>query len=79
VVLFLPMGYFLPMLWEQFRPLWRCLLNGALIITAIELIQLLTLLGRCDIDDLLLNLLGIALGYALYCLQEHPDRTKPKG
>ena len=69
VALFLPVGYFAPLLWDSFRPLWRCLLKSALIITAIELVQLLTLLGSCDVDDLLLNLLGVTIGYALSRLQ----------
>jgi len=31
-------------------------------------LQLLTLLGSCDIDDLLLNLMGTALGYGVFRL-----------
>lgn len=66
VVLFIPLGIFLPMLWERLRTLWKVLLSAALIITAVEAVQVLTLLGRCDIDDLILNILGTAIGYGLY-------------
>lgn len=68
VLLFIPLGVFLPTLWKSQRRLWKVLLTAALIITTVELTQLLTLLGRCDIDDLILNLLGAAIGYALYHL-----------
>lgn len=68
VLMFLPLGFFLPAIWQRLRRLWRVLLLTAAIVTAVELIQMLTLVGSCDIDDLILNLLGSALGYGLYRL-----------
>ena len=44
------------------------LILGPLVITAVELAQLFTLLGSCDIDDLILNVLGAALGYGIHKL-----------
>ena len=38
---------------------------AAIVIIAIELIQLFSLKGMCDIDDLILNLLGVSIGYTL--------------
>ena len=35
----------------------------AVIMSAVELCQLLTLRGFCEVDDLLLNLLGAAIGW----------------
>lgn len=66
VVLFIPLGIFLPKLWHCFQRLWKVLLATAGIIIAVEAAQVLTLLGRCDIDDLILNLIGAAIGYGLY-------------
>lgn len=68
IVMFIPLGFFLPLLWEKFRRLWKTLLCTALTISAVELVQLLTLVGSCDIDDLILNLLGAAMGYGVYKL-----------
>ena len=71
VVMFLPLGGVLP---ELFRVRWRfgkTLLVSALAITAVEILQLLTLRGTCDIDDLILNLLGVILGYGL-CFRKNP-------
>lgn len=65
VVMFLPLGFLLPMLWRAFRRLWKTLLWGGLTIICVELIQLFALVGSCDVDDLLLNLVGIAMGYGL--------------
>lgn len=66
VVLFIPLGIFLPKLWPRLQRLWRVLLATGGIIVLVEAIQILTLLGRCDIDDLLLNLTGAAIGYGIF-------------
>ena len=66
LVLFLPLGIFLPKLFPALDRLWKVLCVTALVITAVELTQVLTLLGRCDIDDVILNTLGAAAGYGLY-------------
>ena len=64
--LFLPMGALIPTIWKQFRHLWKTLLLVALLVSAAEIIQVLILAGSCDVDDLILNLVGTALGYPLY-------------
>lgn len=61
VAIFVPMGHFL----AGRHPLWRGLLIGILVLLLIELTQWLTLTGSLDVDDILLNMTGIALGYAL--------------
>ena len=65
VVMFVPLGFFTSMLWRQFHPLWRCALLGGGIIVCVELTQLLSRVGSCDSDDVLLNVVGICLGYGL--------------
>ena len=66
LVLFLPMGIFLPLLFSKLRRFWRTLLTTALIVVCVEGLQLLTRTGSCDVDDLILNLLGCAAGYLLW-------------
>ena len=66
IVLFIPLGVFLPKLWTPLQQFWKTLLAVAGIIALVEIVQVLTLLGRCDIDDLILNLTGAAIGYGLY-------------
>lgn len=66
VVMFVPLGYFLGALFKPFRWFWRLLLWSALLICVIELLQMVTLLGSCDIDDLILNLPGIVLGWCVW-------------
>ena len=68
IVLFIPLGYFLPRLWKGLRKWWRTWLTTLLVMTAVELTQLFTLRGTCDVDDLILGLLGAAIGYGIFCL-----------
>ena len=66
LVMFVPLGYFLPGVFPKMRAFWKVLLTTAAVITVVELLQMLTLVGSCDIDDLILNLIGSALGYCVY-------------
>lgn len=73
-VMFVPVGFFLPLLWQQFiRPLYTIGV-GLLLSLGIELIQLFTFRAT-DIDDLMMNTLGAALGYLLYRLLRKPLKT----
>ena len=68
VGVFVPMGLFLPLLWPPARRYWLAALIMAAVVTAVELVQLATHLGVCDVDDLILNLAGGSIGYGLYAL-----------
>ena len=65
VVLFVPLGLFLPVLWQKLDRFLPFFAFVTALITAVELIQLFTLLGSCDVDDLILNLLGATVGFLL--------------
>ena len=73
VVMFVPLGLFLPLIFTKLRKLWRTLFTVTLLIAVVEIAQLFTLLGSCDVDDLILNLLGAALGYGIYNRIKKPD------
>ena len=66
VLIFIPLGYMLPRLGRAFRNIFICLGTGLLVVLAIELFQLLTAFGSFDVDDILLNELGILIGYLCY-------------
>ncbi|MBQ8580087.1 MAG: VanZ family protein [Oscillospiraceae bacterium] len=68
VIMFVPLGFFPPAIWTKLRALWKMLLLSAGVIIAIEAAQLFSLRGSCDTDDLILNLLGVAIGYGLFRL-----------
>ena len=66
VIMFFPLGFCLPWVFERLRRLWKTLLVSAGVIILVETIQLVTLLGHCDVDDLILNLIGATVGYLLW-------------
>lgn len=70
ILLFIPGGYFLPKVFPRVRPFWRFLLLSFDLLLLIEISQLISLRGRLDVDDLILNLLGLLLGYIFYRIKK---------
>ena len=68
LALFVPAGILLPKLFPALRKLPVFFFTCAGIIFLIESVQLYTLRGSFDVDDVILNLLGMAIGFALYQL-----------
>ena len=68
VGMFIPLGFFLPEVFPKLKKLWKTLLASAGIVCAVEILQLFSLLGNCDVDDLLLNLIGAAIGYGIFAI-----------
>lgn len=68
IILFVPLGFFLPILYTKCRKFWRLFVTSLFFIISIEVFQLITMLGSCDIDDIILNMLGCILGYILFLL-----------
>lgn len=64
--MFLPLGALLPAIWEKQRRFFRCMGTVAGIMTVVELAQLVTLRGFCEVDDVILNVLGAAIGYGIW-------------
>ena len=68
VLLFIPFGFFLPMLWKEFRSIKRILTAGFLTTSFIEISQTFTNRAT-DIDDVIINTIGALTGYLIaYCL-----------
>jgi len=65
VLLFLPLGIGLPLLWKRYEGLWETVLFGLLISLGIETAQLFTYRAT-DINDLITNVSGTLLGYFTY-------------
>jgi glycopeptide antibiotics resistance protein len=63
--MFLPLGWFVPKVFPRLRKFWKTLLVCAGVVIVIEVTQLIALVGTCDVDDLILNVAGICLGYPL--------------
>lgn len=66
VLLFIPLGFMLPVLWEKYRSPKKTVLFGLGVSLAIELLQMLTFRAT-DVNDLITNTMGAFLGYGLFC------------
>lgn len=66
IFLFVPFGILLPVIFEKMRRTWRFLLCFAAAIASVEAIQLFSLRGACDIDDLILNTFGALCGFLIF-------------
>ena len=78
ILVFVPLGVLLPVLSAHVRSWTRALLAGVAFSVSIELAQLAVSLAvgywyrMPDVDDVLLNVAGVLLGYALFVMLDTP-------
>ena len=66
ILWFAPMGLFIPILFgKRIRSFLSFLVTMIIILLLVEIIQLLTMRGSFDIDDIILNLAGACIFYTL--------------
>ena len=63
VLAFMPYGLFLPLIFKKMKKYYKFLITMVFIVIVIELLQFITMSGACDIDDLILNVLGASIIY----------------
>lgn len=65
VIVFIPFGFMLPLIQVRLFSWFRLTFRAAYIVLLLEILQMLLQVGSFDIDDLLLNLIGVWIGYGL--------------
>ena len=65
VILFIPLGIFLPLLYKKYDKIGKVVLIGFLISVSIEIVQMFGC-GATDINDLITNTVGACLGFCIY-------------
>ena len=68
VMAFVPFGLFLPILVKRVQSLGKTLLLGFDFSLLVEIVQLFSKVGSFDVDDVILNTLGVCIGYVLFGL-----------
>ena len=68
ITMFIPTGIILPVIYKKLRSFPRTVLAGGLISLSIEILQLPLCDRTTDINDIILNTTGAAVGYAVYTL-----------
>ena len=66
ILLFVPLGFFIPLLFNKKNKISSILLYGFCTSLSIEVIQLITTNNFTDIDDVIFNTLGAVLGFCIY-------------
>lgn len=79
IVVFMPFGFLLPSVLVWGRNFFVMLLNAFIFVLGIEVFQLFSAFGAFDVDDILLNCLGAALGYFLFRIWESIGKEKKDG
>ena len=67
VFCFIPFGFVIPILARKQNALRMFLLSMAASVL-VELLQLVSMLGSCDVDDIILNTLGGLIGYMMFVI-----------
>lgn len=65
-----PLGILLPFAWKKKHSIFLITAVGFLVSMAVETLQLVLGVGAFDVDDLILNTLGVIVGYVLYKIGE---------
>lgn len=68
IACFMPMGFVLPILSKRKWGILRVTGISCLASCLVEITQLVTKLGSCDVDDVILNTVGGLLGYILFVI-----------
>ena len=79
VVLFVPLGFFLPLLYKKYCRIKTVVLTGFLFSLSVEIFQMFGW-GSTDINDLITNMAGVCVGYLVYYLLSKalPDDLRKK-
>ena len=78
VAMFIPSGIVLPIIYRRLDTFVKVLLAGGGISLCIEIIQLPFSVRATDIDDLILNTVGVIMGYGIYVLIRYVRKIMKK-
>lgn len=79
ILLFVPLGFLLPIGKKRFRVFWKTYLVGLLLTVSIELFQLILSRGIFEVADLFNNVLGTMIGFGCYAIVRQVVSTCKKG
>ena len=76
IALFIPFGFLLPTLNTRFKTPLATVMTGFLFSGLIETMQYITGRGLTEVDDVITNTLGAAIGYAFYYIMRRAFALK---
>lgn len=76
VIGFIPYGFILPVITHKCRSGFFIIASGFALSLLVETVQLVAKVGCFDVDDLILNTLGAAIGYILFAVCNYLRRKR---
>ena len=67
IILMIPFGILFPWSIDRCKQFGHFFICSGAVCLGIEVFQRITLTGAFDIDDVILNMIGCCIGYAVYC------------
>lgn len=68
IAVFIPLGAMIPAVFPRLSSLKRFITAALCIPLVIECMQLVFMVGCFDVDDIILNVFGLLIGYGIYAL-----------
>ncbi|WP_268762198.1 VanZ family protein [Bacillus sinesaloumensis] len=75
---FIPFGIILPVLFPRLTNFFRFIVVFIIGITSLEVLQLFSMLGSFDVDDIILNTIGAVIGFILLFVIRGRKRGRKK-
>jgi len=66
LLFFVPVGFLIPLAFPRHKRFLKTIIICLIIIASIEVFQYITCLGFCDVDDVILNMIGSIIGFIGY-------------
>lgn len=79
VIGFIPFGLILPIISRNARGFFFITFSGFALSLCVETVQLISKLGCFDVDDLVMNTLGAAIGYFIFAVSHFIYRKRKRG
>ena len=66
IIMFIPFGVLLPILFRKYKNGWLCMLTGFICSCSSEIVQHITQTGYLQLDDVVTNTMGTLLGWFIW-------------
>ena len=76
ILVFVPFGFLFPMVFQDGEKFSVMFVNAFTFVLGIETFQLFSAFGAFDVDDIMLNCLGAAMGFGIYKIVQRMRRRK---
>ncbi len=70
ILAFVPFAFFIPLIFKKINNYYKFLIIMIIIVIQIEFLQFITMSGACDIDDVILNLVGSSIAYLMFSIKD---------